>query len=73
MAVKVYFGGLTGEASQTEGCFRALLASQEVGVAEESPVNLKSGYAFANYATAEDAAEAIKKFNGESRLYLFIE
>ena len=44
-----------GKAAQTEGCFRALLASQKVEVAEELPVNLNFGYTFANYANPEDS------------------
>ena len=64
MSVKVYFGGLTGEASQGEASFRSLLASQGVGVESEAPVNVKSGYAFANYDSMDAANDAIAKFNG---------
>ena len=64
MSVKVYFGGLTGEASQGEASFRSLLAWQGVGVESEAPVNVKSGYAFANYDSMDAANDAIAKFNG---------
>ena len=64
MSVKVYFGGLTGEASQTEAAFRALLSSQDVGVEPDAPVSLKSGYAFASYNDSKAADDAIAKFNG---------
>jgi RNA recognition motif-containing protein len=66
MAKKVFVGGLNFKSTdeQITELFRGAGSVQSVVVPVDRETGRKRGFAFVEFATDEEAAEAVKKFNG---------